>query len=373
MKYINAIEIFAGAGIGTINLTPGKIRIVGMNEIDKKRCSLYERLHQYNGYGINIINGDIRETCIKREIIRLIYRRNISLAIITPPCTGFSSLGKNKKTDDYTRDSRNFLIFHALEIVDETLDLLDYILIENVPQFGKAEFCFDGKKVSFEQLLKTKYGIKYDVFADVYNAKNYNTPQNRERYIIRMCRKGLSWKLPNPKNEISLKDTIGFLPALEPGERSTYYPLHYAPSLHAGIYEALRHTPSGMSAMKNPVYYPKGRNGERIKGFISTYKRASWDKSGPTITSGVRGSNCFHPGRILQDGTFSDPRNFSLLELLLISSIIKPSDIQNPDNISEKADRIIKIFSDYSEIFLRCCIADGIPSEFLKALFRYIK
>ena len=43
---------------------------------------------------------------------------------------------------------------------------------------------------------------------------------------------------------------------------------------------AMKHTPEGKSALKNPIYYPK-KDGQPVKGFHNTYKRMKWDEPSP--------------------------------------------------------------------------------------------
>ena len=75
--------------------------------------------------------------------------------------------------------------------------------------------------------------------------------------------------------------------------------------------DATTHLPEYINEDGTPAYQP-------MKGFKSTYSRMSWDKPAPTITmnNGSLGGqqNC-HPGRQQKDGTYSDARVLSHLEL----------------------------------------------------------
>jgi DNA (cytosine-5)-methyltransferase 1 len=70
----------------------------------------------------------------------------------------------------------------------------------------------------------------------------------------------------------------------------------------------------------------------------------------------VSGSNNCHPGRLLQDGTYSDARTLSLLELFIVSSL--PENINFPPNTKEKV--------------LREIIGEGIPPLMSKAFLEQI-
>ncbi len=92
----------------------------------------------------------------------------------------------------------------------------------------------------------------------------------------------------------------------------------------------MKNTPTGKSAFKNNFYYPKKENGDKIKGFHNTYKRMKWDEPAHarTTNSGNIGShNNVHPGRLQEDGTYSDARVLTILETLIVSSLPENWDI----------------------------------------------
>ena len=198
------------------------------------------------------------------------------------------------------------------------------ILIENVPKFLKLYFPFNGEVLKLIDICTKKYSEKYNVDSFVLNAKDYNVPQSRPRGFIRLWKKGLSWEKPKPSREITLRECIGDLPSLEPGKDSGIK-WHFAKPHNEREILAMRHTPEGISALKNPVYYPKKPNGEPIKGFHNTYKRMKWDEPSPAraMNNGnLGGHNNGHPGRPLPDGTYSDARVMTLRELFIVSSIV---------------------------------------------------
>ena len=100
--------------------------------------------------------------------------------------------------------------------------------------------------------------------------------------------------------------------------------------------------------MKNEVYYPKKKDGSRIKGFHNTYKRMRWDAPAParTMNNGNIGShNNVHPGRKLPDGTYSDARVLTMRELFIVESL--PADWDIPEGITDS--------------FMRRMIGEAIP------------
>ena len=88
------------------------------------------------------------------------------------------------------------------------------------------------------------------------------------------------------------------------------------------------------------------------------YRRHNWDKPSRTITQNngvISPLCCVHPGRpYVKDGEtlYSDPRVFSIYELLIVSSL--PTDWNIPD------------WAD--EAFIRHVIGEGIPPLLVKRI-----
>ena len=127
-------------------------------------------------------------------------------------------------------------------------------------------FPSQGELVRLIDLLNRKYSDRYEIRMAVYNAAEYGVAQTRFRVVYRAWKKGLSWAEPHKKPMITLREAIGDLPSLEPGERSEIKN-HYAAMHPANHVECMRHTPTGKSAFKNSVFYPKKADGSRIKGY----------------------------------------------------------------------------------------------------------
>ena len=342
MLNLNGMSLFASGGIGETYVEDIGIHIKVANELLAERANFYQR----NNPNTKMICGDITNDDIKNELITLGKENDVKILIATPPCQGMSNLGKR----DYVNDERNYLIFHVFDIID-ALDF-DYILIENVPQFLNMNYPFNGEIKNIIDIFNLKYSNKYNVDARVFDAQYYGVPQRRKRAIVRIWKKDKKWNLPTKQEPILLKDAIGYLPSLESGEKSDI-PYHYALKHSQRHIEVLRHTPTGKSAHNNEVYYPKKVDGTRIKGFQNTYKRLSWDEVCPTRTmnsGSISGSNNGHPGRDLGNGLYSDARAFTLLELMIVSSL--PKDWNLPEN--------------YNERMIRELIGEGVPPKLME-------
>ncbi len=348
---MNAVSLFSSAGIGELRL-PQSIKVIIANELLKPRADCYSFFYP----NTEMVCGDIRDEHIKEKIINTANLKDCRLLIATPPCQGLSTLGKNKGQSQYEHDQRNFLIFHALEVIDRCN--FDFIIIENVPKFIEMYFPYKDQYCHLESILRSKYSTKYHIDIRVLNAKDYGIAQSRPRAIIKLWRHGLEWPWPKTEPEITLKEAIGHLPSLEPGQDSGI-PWHYAKPQNPRAVLAMRHTAPGKSAIANEIYYPKKEDGSRIKGFHNTFKRMVWDQPCPartTFCGSMSSHNNVHPGHLLPDGTYSDPRVLTLLETFIVSSI--PETIAFP--------------KDVTDTFIRTVIGEAIPPRLMERIIELI-
>lgn len=352
MNKIKAISVFSSAGIGELLLKNTNVDVIAANELLPKRAECYS--HFYPETDMHC--GDITLDETQDYMVEAAKKGGAKMLIATPPCQGLSTLGKNKKQIHYEKDKRNYLILSALNIIDRCD--FDYVLIENVPKFLEMYFPYENDYFKLEEILNKKYADKYIIEARVLNAKDYGICQSRPRAIIKMYKPYKKWSWPATEAEIPLRDAIGDLPSLESGETSDI-PWHFAKKHNDRAVLALKHTPTGKSAIANDVYYPKKEDGTRIKGFHNTFKRMVWDQPCPTRTtfSGSMSShNNVHPGRLLPDGTYSDARVLTLLETFIVSSI--PNDVDFPKGSTDT--------------FMRTVIGESIPPKLMMKVIEKI-
>lgn len=341
--------MFSSAGIAETYLEKLNIDIFLANELIKERAQYYSHFYPH----AKMIQGDILDKNIYNDFIHKAKEINPTFLLATPPCQGMSSLGPK----DYVEDERNYLIFSVFKVID-ALDL-DIIIIENVPKFFKLYFPYEGKQLGIIDIVKKKYENRYNIDFNVYNAKDYGVPQSRPRAIIKLYKNSYVWKEPMIEHEVTLRDAIAYLPPLKNGEYSNIK-YHYALKHSDMQVECMSHTLEGCSALKNPVFYPKKKNGEKVSGFHNTYKRMKWDAPCPARATNnglISGHNNVHPGRILPNGTVSDARALSMLELLIVSSL--PKDWNLPNN--------------YKESLVRTLIGEAIPPLLLYKILLPLK
>lgn len=337
---LKGVSMFASSGIGEAYFKKAGIDIVVANELLPKRGQFYKEIYPDS----NMIIGDIRDKTVKKELLNNI-NEEVKFLIATPPCQGISNLGKNRTIDDKLKDPRNYLIFEVLEVIDKKN--FDYIMIENVPGFLKVLLPYRDELRTIEEILNDKYSTKYIIESKILNAKDYGVPQSRPRAIVKMYKKGLKWGWPKPQKEITLREAIGDLPSLESGETSNIK-FHNARKHTENHILWMKHTPTGCSAHDNKEFYPRKKDGTKIKGFNATYKRMKWDAPAPAVTmrsDAISSQENVHPGRKKPDGTYSDARVLTLRELFIVSSL--PAEWDIPEG--------------FTDTFIRHIIGEAIP------------
>ena len=331
MEKINALSLFASSGIGEFYLNEIDINVKVANELLENRANIYKKLYPNS----NMICGDITNPKTYKKIIKAAKKEKCNLVIATPPCQGMSVAGKMDKND-----SRNTLIISA---IDSILDLdADFALIENVPGMLKFVIKIENEWVKITDYILNKLDSTYNISFNIVNVADHGTPQSRKRSIILISKRSLkiNWKIPDKEKQITVEEAIGHLPSLESEEKSDIK-YHYAKKHKAEHILWMKHTPTGQTALNNEKYFPN-INGRKIKGFLTTYKRIRWDAPSPTITmcnGAVSSQNNVHPGRKNKDGTYSDARVLTLLELFLLMGL--PSDPSFPKDTTENQIRHI--------------------------------
>ena len=351
-KFIG-LSLFSSAGVAELNLHP-YIDFKIANELLPIRCKVHKFWHPQT----EMIEGDITNDTVKSTIIEKSIEHKVNFVLATPPCQGVSLIGKNKRNEQFIKDARNFLVFHALEIIDKIKP--DVVVIENVDRFIKMFFPYNDGMFNIEQVLNDKYQGIYDIDLSIYNAADYSVPQSRKRMIAVMYNRSYTFNRPTiNKHQITVREAIGELPSLEAGENSNLKNHNARKHISSNI-EVMKHTPTGKSAFQNDVFYPQKPDGTKIIGYPYTYKRIDWDKPAPTITMRsdiISSTHSVHPGRPLGNGLYSDARVLSLRELFILSSM-------DPD---------IDVPSFASDGQIRHIIGEAVPPLLMAAICKGIK
>ena len=344
-------SLFSSAGIAETFLEDIGFNVTTANELLVERAKLYQSVYPSS----KMIAGDILNDKIFQSILDNSTDK-LDFLLASPPCQGMSVAGKNRSVEQMLHDERNYLVFRIIDFIKAKSP--NFILIENVPTFFKIELPFEGKFYKVIDILSLIFKEKYNIEAETYDAAEFGLPQRRTRAIIKLYKKGLKWGNPTTSKAVTVEQAIGNLPSLEAGEKSDIK-WHFARKHSANHIKWMRNTPTGKSAFDNEVHFPIKPNGEKIKSYMTTYRRIKWNEPSPTITmrnDAISSQLNVHPGRLLKDGTYSDARVLTPLELMILSSL--PKDWKIPD--------------DTPELLIRKCVGECIPPLLIKQIVEQI-
>lgn len=204
----NFVDLFAGCGGLSLGMEQAGFQVVFASDIDPI-CSLTYMENRALSAD-NMFVGDIAE--LNRRYFEFERKfKDVALVCGGPPCQGFSMANRQRLIND----PRNVLYKEYLIFLKKARP--KFFVMENVK----------GMLNKVEEILvdiKDYLGEEYDVFFDVFNAKNFGVPQNRERLILIGNRIGIPSKqiikeihdreITMPR--FTLYDAIADLPRLEP-------------------------------------------------------------------------------------------------------------------------------------------------------------
>lgn len=369
---MKGLSLFANVGIAETYLKDVGIDIVVASELLEERAKFHKHLYP----GCDVVVGDISDENIYNEIILKSKKQSVEFIIATPPCQGMSIAGN---MDPY--DERNSLIKYAIDAIVELNP--KYVLIENVTQQLTTPITYENTEMTIPDYIEHRLGELYYINDNkILNTMDYGIPQSRKRAIILLSNKttGKKWEFPEKEEDIvTLKDAISHVPSLWPiikekehrdklpknsEEALSFHKWHQPPKHVWRNVECMLYTSTGNTAFDNKHYYPKTKDGNRVRGYDTTYHRMFWNKPSSTITryNGIIGSqNNVHPGRYYKKDEYgnvmyTDPRVLTIYELLIVSSL--PIDWDIPEWASER--------------LIRYVIGEGIPPLLIKKLVKQI-
>ena len=347
-------------------------------ECDDDRAEYYELMNQMRSkHKVDMIVGKLEEKF--DELVKAFKKNNCELAKFTIPCQIFCKMrGKNWKDDD-----RLLLVLWCVKFIKQVKP--KYILFENAEEFlgfslplaedlskhpiaQKMQQELNGRTIG--QYLIDELGensLGYNLNFAIENAAFYGTAQNRVRSIVLGSLEGI-WKFPCPEEyAMPLWQAIGHLPSLEAGEDSGI-PYHYAPELHSDpekaktMQEAFAHLATGCRSKDNdPKYQLSGFGFFNDKG-----TRKFWDKPSNTIDGGngsPTNTRTLHPGRLKKDGTYSDARVLTLLEVFLVNGL--PQSYEVPEEFKDDENFIRKVMGEayLPRLMERTCLEIPVPDD----------
>ena len=389
------IDLFSGCG----GLSEGFYRMgftaLAHVEINHWACETLRKRMSYYGYkNINdeVIEKDITSEDIILDIDKAVAGRSVDVIIGGPPCQAYSTAGRVRDSKGMASDPRNFLFESYVRILEHYRP--KFFVFENVTGLLSAKV--NGKPIlpSIMKALGTAYKVISDPAILVHNTADYGVPQIRKRVIIMGVRKDIDNKDVidlyndvlkthwNPETEsesrkglkkfISVKEAIGDLPPVEPGEDAstdTYnYPCDNAFLKRigsAGIHPLMDHIARKHNALDRERFAIMINNHwsfgqlrkempqyehEHARVFDNSYVVQWWDLPSKTILAHIHkdGFQFIHPDS-------NQTRSFTVREAARIQSF--PDDFEFAGSRGEK----------YKQI------GNAVPPLFAEALAKSIK
>lgn len=189
-KPIRLIELFAGIGAQAKALERLGVEFEHYKvcEFDPYAVASYNAIH-----GTNFEPSDI--TTWKGEDLRIVdVDRFTYLLTYSYPCQSLSLAGRQEGMVEGS-GTKSSLLWEVKRLLNETAELPQILVMENVPQVLNAK-----NKIEFNKwlnFLETKgYTSKYQIL----NAKDYEVPQNRERcFMVSWLGNDYYYEFPAPK------------------------------------------------------------------------------------------------------------------------------------------------------------------------------
>ena len=368
---MKALSLFANVGIAETYLNSIGLDVVVANELEVERARFYSHLYP----GCNMICGDITDKAVYGRVIEASKNEGVEFVIATPPCQGMSIAGHNSPYDE-----RNSLVKYAIDAIEDLNP--KYVFLENVPQQLDTPIEYMGREMLIPTYIRERLGEKYSFNAEVVtNSMYFGVPQMRRRAIFLLVRKDIPfvWEFPEKEEVVTLEEAFAGIPDLWPyirekeyrdilpantEEALNFHKWHKPPCHVWRNVECMLHTSTGNTAFDNEFYYPKKTNGDRVKGYDTTYHRLFWNKPSSTVTkwNGIMGSqNNVHPGRFWKydsdgDALYTNPRVLTIYELLIVSSL--PVDWNIPEWANDQLIRFV--------------IGEGIPPLMVKKIIQQV-
>lgn len=274
---LKAVDFFCGAGGVTYGFREVGITVLAGIDIDPKFRDTYE-----NNNKALFINEDVSNLPPEDLTKYITISKNDDNLIFVgcSPCQYYSNLKSDKKKSKEGRllldDFKEFVLFYKP----------GFVFIENVPGLETKA----GSPLHKFKRSLTKEGYVFD--QKVLNAKYFNVPQNRRRFVLVATRLNDNIKLPSQKKKdiITVKQAIGDyekFPAIDAGYNDPTPYIHSSSRLSELNLERVKRT------SKNGGSRNSWENDKRLQldcyknheGHHDVYGRLAWNKPSPTITT----------------------------------------------------------------------------------------
>lgn len=188
-KPIRLIELFGGIGsqakaLKRLNANFEHYRLC---EFDPYALTSYNAIH-----GTNFKASDIRD--LSGSDLGIVDTAKYDYILTYSfPCQDLSICG-NQKGMEQGSDTRSALLWEVKRLLEESEELPQILVMENVPQVASGE-----NQKHFFEWINTLEGLGYSSKYAIMNARDYNVPQNRERCFMISWLGDYYYEFPSPK------------------------------------------------------------------------------------------------------------------------------------------------------------------------------
>ena len=190
MNTYNFIDLFAGCG----GLSEGFYRqgfyALAHVEIDPVACRTLRTRMKHYGYDdadAAVLEMDITREDVLDRIGDVVRGREVDLIIGGPPCQAYSSLGRAKDDNGMQDDPRNYLFESYVRVLNHYKP--KFFVFENVTGMLNAKVNGELIVNRIVAALGENYKVKFNPQMMVLNSVHYGVPQIRKRVIIMGVRK----------------------------------------------------------------------------------------------------------------------------------------------------------------------------------------
>lgn len=274
---MKAVDLFCGAGGLTLGLRRAGWNVIAGIDSDSKVRETYLR----NNSGTRFVSADLRS--VTDDDVRSLAQTASDSGLLLAGCAPCQPFSKQRRRHGLGIRSDATLLGEFARLVRTVKP--EVVLMENVP----GVISVPGFS-SFRRFLKTLHDNGYSYDHGVLNARDFDVPQHRRRYVL-LAALTRRVALPRPTGKdsesetVTVRSAIGHFPALDSGETHASVPNHCAARLSDRNLQRIRATPPDGGSRRD---WPKRLRLEchaQVRGFSDVYGRLWWDRVAPTLTS----------------------------------------------------------------------------------------
>ncbi|WP_315266244.1 DNA (cytosine-5-)-methyltransferase [Selenomonas noxia] len=287
-----AIDLFCGIGGLTKGLSLSGIHVNAGIDIDDSCRFAYEKNND-----AQFINCDI--TSLDGNQLAILYPPNtIRILVGCAPCQPFSKY-TNRYRKKGTTDDKWKLLYSFSRLIKEVHP--EIVSMENVPELEN--------ETVFSDFVSVLENLKYHISWTIVYCPEYGVPQRRKRLVLlaSLLKKiNLIPPLYDSDHYPTVREAIGYLPALRSGEQDDTDSLHRTCRLSSINLKRIKQSvPGGTWRDWDRELQLKCHKKKSGKTYPSVYGRMRWDEPSPTITTQFYGYGNGRFGHPEQDRALS--------------------------------------------------------------------